>query len=563
MSLFWLIIFLQCHGIINTAILAWRDHPQDRVVFEGHTVMFRCQMLNNGLRSGEHQHWVRLSNGNTKQTFISDNNLLSAYIDYNVRNRFALTNNANRGYYQLTIKQVTAFDMGEYGCMIYGRSSDRRAMSHFGKLTVVPRYLRAPPVCSLVPKHPKPGGLAEFTCTSMSGTTSQATNLTWSDGSTTWIPTQVSLSTTTLSVSFHKVLGPRDNHATYTCSERWPVPGSEIRTCSIVPFDIPINVTVEPRMQKVPIGEYAIYHCEASAVPPPSQYLWYFEGYPVTERPRQFQIRDGGKTLYIDRVQGGLGQQYEIRCKAGNGIDGLRTAVAYLYLLPEGAERPEPNAPRSAGNGNNTGESISGGNRGSKNHVVSHSSSPVTILLGITCAIGCIILILLSLLLFVCLKGNSSKRNIPPEPITKTELLPCKEISKPIRTSSLHEDSLQEIKSRTPRRTSKGTFSGSARGVRRTVRHSYQPLRKGYVRRKGSTVSLGNAGESLVSNSSVYENAAPMRLSYPDEADASSLSTNSYANSTCDSGYANSATSPPPRKSSRQFSSPQLDPISL
>ncbi len=572
MSLFWLLIFLQCNGIV-TAILAWREHPLDKVVFEGQTVTFRCQLLNTGLNAGEHQHWVRLTDGNTKQTFLSDNNVLSSYVDYHVRNRFTLTNNFNRGYYQLTIKGVTAFDNGQYGCMIYGRSSNRRAMSHFGKLTVVPRFLRAPPVCSVVPKHPKPGGLAEFTCTSMSGTTSLATNLTWSDGTTNWIPTQVALSTTRLSVSFHKVLGPQDNHATYTCSERWPVPGSETRTCSIVPFDIPINVTVKPRIQKVSIGEPAMYYCEAHAVPPPSQYLWYFEGYPVTERPHLFQILDSGKTLRINNVQGGLGTQYEVRCKAGNGIDGLRTAIAYLYPLPEGSPRHVPTTQTPGAGYNHTGDFISGGMPGSKNRMVSHPNSPLTILLGITCAIGCIILILLSLLLFVCFKTHASKRNTPPEPITKTELLPCKEISKPIRSSSLHDVPLREVK-RSRRSNAKAALTGSARGVRRTMRHSYQPLRKGYVRRKGSTVSLGSAAETNTAVSSVYENAAPLRLSFPDrgieETDTSSLCTSSctsYANSTCDSGYANSptCTSPPPRKGSRDRrpKKQQSDPISL
>lgn len=558
--MYWALVFLQCLGTV-VAILTFREHPFDKIVFEGQSVTFRCQLLNAGLTNGEHQHWVRLAEESTKQTFLSDNNLLSSYVDYHVRNRFALSNNLGRGYYQLTINRVSAFDNGLYGCMIYGRDNNRRAMSHFGRLTVVPRRLRAPPVCSVVPKHPKPGGLAEFTCTSTSGTSSAATNLTWSDGSRNWIPTQVSLSTTSHTVSFHKVLGPQDNHATYTCTERWPVPGSEIRSCSIVPFDIPINVTVKPRVQSIPMGQWAEYQCIASAVPPPSQYLWYYEGYPVTEKPELFELRNGGKTLYIRRVHGTLGTQYEIRCKAGNGIDGLRTAISFLYLLPAGSPRPIPTTETPLSPGNKTDRSISGGKLGTKNHMVGTSNnSPITILLGITCAIGCIILILLSLLLFMCIKQTAAKRNIPPEPIARNEPLPCKDISKPFQ-GSLHEVPLQEVKHRSHRRRPGKGFSASARGVRRTVRHSYQPLKKGYVRRKGSTVSLGSAAEQV---SSLYENATPLRLSFPDE--EAGLSTN-YANSTCEAGYANSAsaTKPPPRKSSRKHScpQPQFEPISL
>ena len=558
--MYWFLIFLHCISAVF-AILSWREHPLDKIIFEGQTVTFRCQLLNAGLSTGEHQHWVRLTGDSTKQTFISDNNILSSYVDYHVRSRFALSNNLVRGYYQLTITNANAWDNGKYGCMIYGKSTNRRAMSEFGHLRVVPRSLpRGSPVCSFLPAHPKPGSLAEFSCTSLVAGTS-ATNLTWSDGTSNWIPTQVSVSvsTTSRSVSFHRILGDVDNHAKYTCTERWPVPGSEVRTCSVVPFDIPLNVTITPQVQRVPYGQHATFHCLASAVPPPSQYFWYYEGYPVEERRHMFEMKDGGKTLHIGQVSGTLNNQYEIRCRAGNGIDTLRTAIAYLYILDASAPRPSTSTP-SAPHNNNTDTYVSGGKHSNNKRMEdSQDNSAVTILLGITCAIGAIILILLALLLIVCQRSSAKRDDIPPEPVARSDSLRCKEISMP-----LTDVPLRSVKNNNHRR------SDFARSTRRTIRHSYQPLKKGYVRRKGSTVSLGTGAEASQytpgsCTSSIYENATPLRLSFPEEAIDNRDSTSyAYANNVCDSmnnEYANSTThSPPAQKSKRKTS---FGPISL
>ena len=528
------------------AVITWRQQPADKLLFEGGMVRLRCNTAV-GLGPNDHHHWVRLNPNSGQQTFLSDGPTLSPAFGADVRGRFALQANHNLGQFELIIRQARWYDSGQYGCIVYNRVASRRALTRFAIVDIVRKEIpQGSPECTLVPAHPGPGDLVAFTCTSL--VTNALSQLSWTNGPDVITTTAVLNDRMRKVVTFHRRLRDTDNHAEYTCTEKYPLENSPRASCSLVPFDIPMNVTLEPPNVRTLVGRTIIISCLAKAVPPISRYWWLFDGHPVIEKPDVFQLLDGGRRLKIHGVLASAVDQYEVRCKVTNALNMQRSAIGFIKILSSaGKETLTPTGAEGYGNDTATGRNRA--QAGSKSKVTLSDSrnlpkvrgTPMSILLATTTGVGATIIVILVVVVVICLRRRAAKQEEIEDDlpmileISPPTLGQVEEPVPPVRDSSKKKP--MHASGRGPS-TSKGTSRAPARGSARAqippppagphgasgsrgrsrkyhnrhVRHSYQPLRR------DRSESMERVQYSIQSKSvSLYENAIPLRLSLPEE----------------------------------------------
>ena len=302
-----------------------------------------------------------------------------------------------------------------------------------------------------------------------------------------------------------------DNQAVYTCTEQWPAVGSQQATCSIVPLDMPVNITVIPIRVQVVSGEPATFYCKAESVPPATHYMWYYEGHPVVERPDLFQIQEEGRKLTILNVIGEDFAKYTVRCTVKNVLSVKRSATAFLDVIPlsqrnatlERTKRMNQTRNQTSTNSNDVVNShvqlLPGG---------MPDNTLITVLIALTAFIGTAILLLLLMVLIACLRRPIKRRMSSPGGYCDKQ---------PLHETSIPMQKVFTVSSSPPCRKRCAT-------KRRPVSaSSYQPLqrdtsvspsasKKPTPRRKISLPAAPFPHKSV----SLYENAVSLRLSLTD-----------------------------------------------
>ncbi|XP_072178142.1 uncharacterized protein [Diadema setosum] len=408
------IIFLAVNSCLGG--LTWREQPNNQLAFEGNMVRLRCSTAT-GLGTADHHHWVRLNPTSGQQTFLSDGAALSPALSADVRARFDLHSNHIQGQFELIIKQARWYDSGQYGCIVYNRVASRRIITRLANVNVVKKEIpEGSPECSLVPAHPGPGDLVAFSCSSL--VHNALSQLSWSRGSEIISSSSVLNDQKKKVVTFHRRLRDMDNHAVYTCTEKYPLENSPRTSCSLIPFDIPMNVSLRPVSISTLVGTPVIFSCEAHAVPPITRYMWLFDGHPVIEKPDVFQLLDGGKRLKIKGVLAAAAAQYEIRCKVSNALNMRRSAIGFLKVSSSAVEKtldPDqgPGSSNATAMPKRSNKSVSGDKSkvtlSDRRKLPKVRGTPMSILLASTTGVGATILLILIVVIVVCLRRRARK----------------------------------------------------------------------------------------------------------------------------------------------------------
>ena len=526
-------------------VLTWRHQPTNKLAFEGAMVQLRCT-TSSGLGQNDHHHWVRLNPTSGQQTFLTDGTTLSPTLSEDVRSRYLVRANHNQGVYDLQIKLAKWYDSGQYGCIVYNRVASRRSISRFANVDIVRKLIpQGSPECTLIPAHPGPGDLVAFTCSSL--VPNALSSLVWTRENEVMSSTAVLNERTRRIVTFHRRLRDMDNHAVYTCTEKYPLENSPTASCSLVPFDIPMNVSLQPAAVRTVVGTPIIFSCLAASVPPVNRYWWLFDGHPVIEKPDVFQLLDGGRRLKIKGVLAASDTQYEVRCKAMNTLNLQRSAIGFITVLSSASNESLTLTPIQTDG--YTNETFLPGIQnkpfsGTKTKVHSSDSrnfpkvreTPRSTLLATITGIGACMILGLVVVIALWFRRRAAKDDdddddeIPDDiprilEISSPRPGPAEEPIPPARDSSrdwlpnvpTRESSLSGYTNSFPQppgmynpSPSRGNGDRS-RKYNRPIRHSYQPLQR--ERSKSiERVRYMKHSKSV----SLYENTMPLRLSYPE-----------------------------------------------
>ncbi|XP_022089818.1 uncharacterized protein LOC110978839 [Acanthaster planci] len=494
---------------MTTQALTWIIRPVDVLVFEGQPVTLSCG-INYALTGYDNHHWVRLDPKSDQQSFLTEGKYISAALSADKRRRYSVTAQTSASGYTLRMNDATKADSGLYGCLVYSRTNvNRRSLSNFARVKVVPRALpTGTPLCKVEPPHPQPGTSVQFSCSST--VDGSITSLSWSLSGEQVVANSV-LASERSSITFRKTLGDMDNQAVYTCTERWPATGGQQASCSIVPFDMPVNVSVIPLRVQVVSGEPVTFTCHAESVPPATSYMWYYEGHPVVERPDLFEVLNDGRKMKIFRVVGEDFSKYTVRCKVKNMLAMKRSATAFLDVIPlsqRNAMLEKKLKNQSIDHSRNTS------NAEGDSHVRLqpggvYDRTLVTVLIALTASVGTAILLVLAMVLIACLR----------RPIKRRLSSTGESDQQPLHVSSFP---MNEVTSAAGSSTKAGK---NRNGKRRPLSSSsYQPLQRDFSVSGGSPItkkktmpvrkiSLPAIPQKHIKSVSLYENATPLRLS--------------------------------------------------
>ncbi|EDV19465.1 uncharacterized protein TRIADDRAFT_62089 [Trichoplax adhaerens] len=101
-------------------------------------------------------------------------------------------------------------------------------------------------------------------------------------------------------------------------------------TASVIVEDLP-TITANPKDSNVTLTSNATFTCQATAVPPISDYKWYFNNTLIIPLSSHYVIR--GSTLYI--LSATLDDIGSYSCMASNALGQATSKTAFLRVLPE------------------------------------------------------------------------------------------------------------------------------------------------------------------------------------------------------------------------------------
>ncbi|XP_033634239.1 uncharacterized protein LOC117295642 [Asterias rubens] len=289
--------------------------PIDRIVIEGETVVFTCQIRNKG-------------NFRVFWYFDRDARYLSAdtvFFEDARSPRLSIVGNQRNGFFNLRISPVRRTDAGIYRCGFVPVGSTQ-LMDVRARLTVHVPPLDGFPRCEIDP----PVGLAlrqraTLTCTSEGGI--PPASLTWLQNGTPITPAV--LHRNVIERLFDEAL----NGVEFTCQAKSPA-FMGVRTCSFVPLRIDPTARIEPPQLIATPGQDVTFTCIAGGVSPIVEYMWVFGNIivPSLEDGDRFVLTMDHVSLTIRNVQL-VDDMTSVRCTVvtPNGL--TATAGALLRVL--------------------------------------------------------------------------------------------------------------------------------------------------------------------------------------------------------------------------------------
>lgn len=280
---------------------------------------------------------------NGKETYVTNDETIARTLNQNRQLRYSIFKKTSgsganqRWEFMLTISKATKADVGRYQCLRIERAPRNTQYSTTFTRVYVNDIIPASqvaPQCALSPANPSPGQTTTFSCFSI-GEAPKLT-LTWTKGKKA-LPSKSSNSSGKFNVvTFQHIISEWDNNATFTCTATGLALGYETRTCSVVPFVIPTNVTVTST-QRVKAGKPAEFICLAVSVPATNKYTWVItkgSGKEIVDRSSgRYVIEQGGALLRINSVTPSDNNS-SVHCIASNGMDIEGTSTGTLFTEP-------------------------------------------------------------------------------------------------------------------------------------------------------------------------------------------------------------------------------------
>ena len=310
----------------------FRVVPSDATVIAGEPHTLHCSIDGEYQKGDPRIYWAWTDPLN-RQKFLSVDRTLYSAVDADKRSRYSITGNVVDGDFNLHISSTSADDEGQYRCIMHDKAGGSKRVS--ARLVVQKSHPPSAgyPKCSITPANPQPGQYAIFSCISAGGI--PPATLSWAHDD---IPVSgIHRNFTGLQTgAYHRrLMTGWDNNVTFTCSSRVGQTAYSA-SCSVVPFQIPIHVTIMSP-QIVTVGDTAEFFCLATSVPFSIRYRWLVgrgkDIARVTKTKGRFVVGNEGASLHIMNITK-EDNEMPVRCVARNplemkGIDEdmLRVAV--------------------------------------------------------------------------------------------------------------------------------------------------------------------------------------------------------------------------------------------
>lgn len=284
-----LLFYLEC-----TIGYSFHEEPQDTNVIEGMPVTLRCIVDNWGpLNVLWYDH------GNHR--YISRDRLILKHSADS--ERFSIIGDPPSGEYFLHIANTTSQDAGLYSCLLFQDGSFRLS-SRDALLQVFPKPSKGFPICSIVPDLTSggtgPGDWIMLTCVAEGG--SPFSRLDWKR-SFEILPASYLDENEPRSI-YEFRLTEYHNGAVFSCIESNPML-EHTRSCSVMPYYRPTNVTVISTPRRPKIGDSVTVKCNVEAIPNHGfNYTWTLNGQEIWsyEEHQQFSFSDDGSEVTFPSV---------------------------------------------------------------------------------------------------------------------------------------------------------------------------------------------------------------------------------------------------------------------
>lgn len=305
---------------------SFQEEPEDTNAIVGMSVTLRCIVTNWGS-----MNILWYDHGNHR--YISRDRLIYRHSDES--ERFSIIGDALLGEYFLHIRNITSEDAGLYSCLLFQDRSFRLS-SRDALLQVFPEPSKGFPVCSMTPDVVSggtgPGDWIMLSCVAEGG--SPFSRLDWVR------------SMEILPASFLDENEPRSvyefrvteyhNGAVFSCVESNPVL-EHTRSCSVMPFYKPTNVSLSSRPRLPTIGDDVTVTCGVQAVPDHGMnYTWFLNGAEMSifTGNEQFSFSVDGSQVFLQSINASFNNSH-FECHVLTIIELEGRASLQLTLLAD------------------------------------------------------------------------------------------------------------------------------------------------------------------------------------------------------------------------------------
>lgn len=320
-------VLLLCFLYVETSAYSFEEEPDDTNAIEGTGVTLRCIVSDLGTMN---VHWYN----HAKHRYLSKDREVYRYPDDN--GRFSISGDERRGEFFLGISNVTFEDAGMYACLLF-ESGSFRLSSRNALLQVYQKPEKGFPVCSIIPDlyggEVGPGDWITLQCVAELEGGSPFSRLDWVRQFE--ILPGAYLDESQPQALYEFRLTEFHNGAIFTCIENNPALEMQ-RSCSVMPYYYPTNVTLEVKPKHPKTGDDITIHCIVQAMPSMGlNYTWFLNDTEISRLTAngEYSFNDDGTQLTMYSVNSNYDHSH-IECHVINIIE-LEGKSSYLFEIED------------------------------------------------------------------------------------------------------------------------------------------------------------------------------------------------------------------------------------